>query len=631
MKQLWKRAVTGVAIAAVATCAVLAMQRLTSFDDLDWWTYDFTVDHVGLSGSSKQIVLIDFDEDTFQRIKQYPVPRSIIAQAITLAAAGKPRVIGLDVLLSEARSPAQDKAMQDALTAAGMVVLASETGSGQLRQTRPLPEFCQPEDATSDSGFCKEGTPGAMGYAVANVPLDSDGFLRQANLFFAGSPPVESFPLMLAQQYAGESVKPGSRKYLIFLGRKIWYADPDLKTMLIGAWGWEPATRIPAWKVLAGQVPAAAFADKLVLIGQTSEASGDKHFTPLFRVAAKDGARLRLGGTAVLAAAIRSLLEGRSVRPAPNVARTASDFAVALGAALLLFSLEVGVGFGCVLVLMVMAGGVSLLLYAKLRYWLPFLPMEMAMAITVPITLGTQFVAERLISREAHAQREQLMRLFSSYVDPAVAETIWKRRDELSLFGEERIATVMFTDIRGFTALSADKPPAHVLRWLNTYLAAMDEVIRAYGGFLNKFIGDGLMIIFGLPLSKGTPELDALRAVECAQAMLVRVEQLNLEQAGTDMPALRIGAGIHSGPLMAGSIGSPTRQEYSVIGATVNLASRLESLNKPFHTEILMSAATADMVRGAVVLVPMGPAKVAGLEEPVEIFTVRAGESGGAG
>jgi adenylate cyclase len=154
----------------------------------------------------------------------------------------------------------------------------------------------------------------------------------------------------------------------------------------------------------------------------------------------------------------------------------------------------------------------------------------------------------------------------------------------------------------------------------------MDEVIREYGGFLNKFIGDGLMIIFGLPLSQGSPQQDATCALQAATAMLERVRQLNEQQANDPtLPKLRIGVGIHTGPLMAGSIGSASRQEYSVIGETVNLASRLESLNKTFHTEILLSAATKEMVGDAFAgLESLGDAKVAGLEEPVAVFTLRA-------
>src|SRR5258708_23414285 len=113
-----------------------------------------------------------------------------------------------------------------------------------------------------------------------------------------------------------------------------------------------------------------------------------------------------------------------------------------------------------------------------------------------------RYVQERLLAREAQALRQQLMALFSRYVDPEVARTIWSRRDEVSLDGIERPATVVFTDIRSFTALSAGQPPADVLRWLNQYLTAMDEVIREHGGFLNKFIGDGLMIVFCVPLSQ---------------------------------------------------------------------------------------------------------------------------------
>jgi adenylate cyclase len=217
----------------------------------------------------------------------------------------------------------------------------------------------------------------------------------------------------------------------------------------------------------------------------------------------------------------------------------------------------------------------------------------------------------------------QLMTLFSSYVDPLVAGTIWERRDEVSLNGEERIATVMFTDIRSFTAMSAGKPPADVLAWLNQYMTAMDEVIRLHGGFLNKFIGDGLMIIFGLPLSHGVRQ-DAGRGLHAALAMIQRVDLLNKENAKfPDRPQLRIGVGIHTGSLMAGSIGSANRQEYSVIGETVNLASRLESLNKQYKTEILMSQATHDILAGDFTgFEALGDAKVAGFDQPIPVFTI---------
>jgi adenylate cyclase len=588
-----KRAGYGLAIAAIASAAVLFLSRFPSFRDINNLTYDFTVDHAGLSPPAPNILFVDFDEASFAQIRQYPIPRTLIATAIRRIAAGKPRVLGVDVFLSEPRTPAEDQEMQNALTTAGNVVLASQAANGNLPAVRPLPMFCQPEDPAADSGFCIDGKPGAMGYALVDMPIEEDGFVRDFNLFTVGHPPSVSFPIFLAQQYAGETIQPGRRGTVSFLGHAVPFHDRKLSTALIGAWGTDPATHISAMDVVNGKVAPETFSDKLVLIGQSSDAARDTFLTPLFRVAGKNGVRERMGGTDILAGAMRSLLEGRTVHPAPVWLTWFFLLASAVAAGCFLLFYELGHGVARLLLLMVVCAVVPMFLYAHWRYWLPFFPSQLAMLFTVPLALGLQFVQERLLSREAAQQREQLMSLFSSYVDPAVAETIWKRRSELSLGGEEHVATVMFTDIRGFTALSAGQPPAEVLRWLNRYLTAMDEVIREHGGFLNKFIGDGLMIIFGLPLSQGGPKQDATRALQAALAMLERVNRLNQEQAADPtLPKLRIGAGIHTGPLMAGSIGSATRQEYSVIGETVNLASRLESLNKSFKTEILLSEAT---------------------------------------
>jgi adenylate cyclase len=189
------------------------------------------------------------------------------------------------------------------------------------------------------------------------------------------------------------------------------------------------------------------------------------------------------------------------------------------------------------------------------------------------------------------------------------------------------VATVVFTDIRGFTSLSAGKPPTEVLGWLNQYMTAMDEVIREHGGLLNKFIGDGLMILFGLPLSQGQ-QADARRALRASLRMLERVELLNRQNAGDPtIPQLRIGIGLHTGSLTAGSIGSINRQEYSVIGETVNLASRLESLNKQCGTEILMSEATYLLLRDDFTgFELLGAKKIAGLDQPIPVYTIAAPE-----
>jgi adenylate cyclase len=619
-KFVWQSA----AIAAVASGIVFAVsQYATSFTDLDAWTYDFTSLAGGDNTVSKDIVFVDFDEESFARIGKYPIPWTTVADMVTKIGAQHPKVVGMDMLLSEARTPEDNQAMQAALTSAGVVILASQTSAGGLPPVLPLLMFCQPENGKAASGFCTEGAPGAEGYAFINLPFDQDGYIRQMLLLDAGPPRSESFPLFLAEQYSGDVVSQADRNGLNFLGHRLYYADYRTGSVLIGSWAQQPVPTIPAWKLLVGAVPQDALTGKLVLIGQTNDAARDRLLTPVFRHAEADGRRLRLGGTEILATAIRSLLEGKVVRPAIPLVRWTTVLLVCWLSAFLILALRTVWGLCFAVVLAALSSALAVWLYAKYRYWLPFLPVQAGVGITLPMSLGLQFVLEQLVSHEAREQRKQLMTLFSSYVDPAVANTIWDRRSEVSLSGEERIATVVFTDIRNFTKLSAGRPPAEVLRWLNQYVTAMDIVIRRYDGFLNKFIGDGLMIIFGLPLSQG-PSEDARLAVEASLAMLEAVTKLNELNAGNpEIPQLRIGIGMHTGSLMAGSIGSASRQEYSVIGATVNLASRLESLNKPFKTEILMSQATRDMIaRDFVGVRSLGMTSVAGLEDQIEVFTV---------
>jgi hypothetical protein len=218
--------VASVALAAVVTMMVALCSRTAAFSDYELWGYDFLVTHRSAERALSDVVIVDFDDAAFERLKQYPIPRNVVAEVISRVAASSPRVIGVDLFLSEPRTASEDTAMRMALGEAGNVVLASQSAAGGVPHLLPLRDFCDPETPSSDAGYCKEGSKSALGYAVVNLPVDSDGFVRSFFLFAGNPRNGVSFPVMLAQLARGESIKPGNEKTVIFLGRKI-SAFPD--------------------------------------------------------------------------------------------------------------------------------------------------------------------------------------------------------------------------------------------------------------------------------------------------------------------------------------------------------------------------------------------------------------------
>jgi adenylate cyclase len=633
MRRLPDRLLVSVVLSGAICALVALLVNWVPYADLDSWTYDFLVNHGRYAEPSPDVVFVDFDDQTFAKVQQYPMPRSIIAQVIQQLGQAQPKVIGLDVLLSEPRDPEEDRVMQDALTAAGNVIVAAQASSGQIPGVLPLAQFCQPEDASAPTGYCVDGRPGALGYASINMPYDDDGFVRDMYIEAYDEKTKKtraSFPVFLAEQYLAAiepdckdcSLKPLDEKHATFRGKPVPYDDPVGKTVRIGHWSPNPVKHISAWDVLSGQAPASEFRDKLVLIGQGSDAARDQHFTPLFRISQKEWHRERIPGTALHAAAIETLLDGTAIASTPTGLLWSINFVVVAGAVYLVVILSLRGGFISNVLILLGIYLVAQYLFTGLRIWFPYLTTTIATAAALPLGLAYQYFSERVLHSESEAQRTQLMGLFSKYVDPEVAQTIWQRRDEVSLLGQEKVATVLFTDIRSFTAMSAGIASQTVLQWLNEYFTEMDNIIRAHGGLLNKFIGDGLLVVYGVPLSRGLKE-DTCEAVRTAFAMLHRMEELNLKRdPNAPFPDVHIGVGIHTGPLTCGNVGSASRLEYSVIGETVNLASRLESLNKDFHTEIVMSGDTYEIVKDEFPnLYPLGTTPVRGFEEPLMLYS----------
>jgi adenylate cyclase len=632
MRRLPDRLIVAAVVAAGLTISLSFLDRWTPYGDLRNWTYDFLVNHGPYARTSPDIVFVDFDDATFEKIQKFPIPRSTIAQVVERVGQAKPAVIGLDILLSEARNADEDAAMQRALTSAGNVVVTSQAGTGQLPPDFPLPIFCQPENPAAITGFCANGKPGAFGYAAENMPYDSDGYVRDAELIvWAGKRKAESFPVFLAEQYLAQidptctncTLSSVNNRAAQFRGHRVPYDNRDAGTFRIGDWSPQPALHISAWDVLTGAVGAAQLQNKLVLIGQSSDAARDQDFTPLFRFAQSNGKRERMGGTALHAAAIATLLDGHAIGEVPIWLQWGINLLV-LGAATWMFTrVRLRMAFALLGVVMLAVYIAAQLLFSGFHEWFPYLGALIGIAAALPCGVAWQYVKANLLRSETEQQRAQLMELFSRYVDPQVAHTIWLRRDEVSLEGDEHIATVLFSDIRNFTGITAGKPSKVVLGWLNRYFTAMDEVIRAHGGFLNKFIGDGLLVVYGVPLAQGEGT-DAYNAVQTALAMLERVKQLNAASGpNSEFPDLRIGVGIHTGMLTSGSVGSASRVEYSVIGETVNLASRLESLNKDFGTEIIVSEGTYQRVKDRMSgFYPLGATPVRGFGEEITIYGI---------
>lgn len=212
-------------------------------------------------------------------------------------------------------------------------------------------------------------------------------------------------------------------------------------------------------------------------------------------------------------------------------------------------------------------------------------------------------------------KRSRLERYFS----PTVAAHLETREEaEAMNAGASRELTILFSDLRGFTALSESMSSEEVVQLLNDYHSHMVDAIFRFGGTLDKYLGDGIMAYFNAPLGQ---EDHASRALTCALAMQEELTKLNEKRAQKNQAPLRMGIGVHTGPAVVGDIGAPQRREFTAIGDPVNLASRLESLTKEKDTDIIISESTRDHLPKETNLRALGHTAVRGKQEPVAIFT----------
>ncbi|MBP1857604.1 CHASE2 domain-containing protein [Rhizobium herbae] len=571
-----------VALALFSLTSPFSLAELRSFDYLS------TLRPLSLPRDGPVIVAID--EPSMAEIgSQWPWPRALHARLIEALRAAGAKAIGLDVIFAEpSAAPQNDAALAGALgpdvVLAGDETLIETPQANQFIRTEPLVEFTERGARTG----------------IASVHLSGDGTLRRVPVY------ADGFAAQLAE-VAGRQRQPAS----------------DMA--LLQTFG--PARTYPTvsyYQALdPGQfLPEGFFRDRVVIVGlslqnaPTLQAGGADAFATSFTV---HSGRL-IAGAEIQATIFDNMTNDLSIERAGRPAVIAAIAMAALLAAAVVFR---STGWRTaaislpVLLLFIAAS------YAALRLGHFFVsPVGPALSYLLVVTgqAGFDYAAER-------RSRRDITRAFSRYLSPALVERLANDPSQLKLGGERRTLTILFCDVRGFTTISEalKDDPEQLTALINRLLTPLSEIVFESGGTIDKYIGDCLMAFWNAPLDDPS---HASHAVGAALKMLEAIEHLNEELGreaaalGTEPRVLKIGIGINTGDCVVGNMGSARRFDYSVLGDSVNLASRLEGESKNYGVPLLIGEQTAALSAADFTVAELDSIAVKGRTALSPIFTV---------
>ena len=563
---------------------VLPLVLPTAFQRLDAISRQQLFQWRGPREASDNLVVIGVDEASLDPsladFGAWPWPRAvqadIAAHVLNLGAAQV--VFNIVHAGPSGFGPADDEAFVDTLTPWKDKVVLSASYVRQLQGDLEQVQLRRPHAKGFPHVGLSSFTLDRYGVVVA-IPGETE--LEQMLSSFA--PP---HPKPLAHVAAGTSMQ-GGKNGIDFVG---------------------PAGHIPiipAWMVDA--MPADSWIGQRVIIGATAPSLGDQLETPFGQVS----------GSEVLYAALAGELDDRGFR---MPAQASLIGLLLLWAFVGLWRLGLGKTAATTVMaslgLMALAAGATVLAWC-LGFWLPGAALMLSPVLGGSVRASVQFQRESRQRRFLHSVLSR--RVSPTLMDDMVqsGETVWTK-----LGGRKARCVVLFTDLVGFTARSSTLEPAALFTLLNRYFEAIAEPVLREQGLLDKFIGDSLMAEFGVPHHRGDKE-EALAAVRAALTMRDNLTQLNQELQLDGQEPLAQGIGLHFGEVMAGNLGSSHRLEYTVIGATVNVASRLEGLTRRFDQHsILISGELRELLGDAVEVIDLGPQMVKGWPEPIQVFSL---------
>ena len=606
----WFRLLIAVALSAAVAFAYLRYRDSSPLAGIEGQTLTWRFRLRGPVKPPGDVAIVAIDDRTIAAVGKWPPPRRVLARTVaTLDAAGA-AVIGLDLLLLEREQPSDglgltpgDRELYDALAAAKRTVLTATSGGD------PAPVDAETRDALEAAAFRAVRRPAEVpidsipppmamqvpiapfidvaGLGHANLQTDDDGVERNLPVAVVYEDLyIPSFAVEIARRFLGLSQTDmvlSLGESLLLGGRPI---PLDQKSQFpLNYYG--PIGTVPTHSLidlLEGRMPADTLRGHVVVVGATGTGVGDRFNTPFSST---------LPGVEVLATAVDNLLHATAIDHGDAVLLW--DLAAILGFGLLAFACgrlaSPPIAAALALACLAVWAAIAQVAFEERLLWLNVTFPSVAILLNAGAAMIMRAVEERRLRREVDRQRRNLSR----FQAPVFAE-LAARQDDASLRGQELSAAILFVDMAGSTTRSERMSPADTAHFLREFHRHIEKAVLAHGGVLEQFMGDGAMVVFGVPVAGPG---DAAAALAAARDLADDIRRHNVELIAAGEAPFQISIGIHCGQVVVAQLGGPTQAQISTSGDTVNVASRLEKLTRDHGAVIAISGAVVDAVKQA--------------------------------
>ena len=635
----------GLAVVVALLIVVITQEdilKLGIIQRLELASIDYRFQSRGRTSAMKDsgnVIIVEISEESFKSLPhKWPWPRSYYAHLIRNLKAAGAKAVGIDIILAgnDVYSLENDEELRAAIKESGNVVLAGKT---EVRN-----DLYMHTTSTENYGNIFFDVDSSLG--IVNIRNDADGVYRRYSPFFGTNSGlrVPTFGFAVLNKYFGFPALTTAENFsdeFVFADRSIPKYDPA--SLLINFYGpsgtflhikfadvidderfetieeAETGAEINTFSDPEfGYLYDGTFKNKIVLVGSTVPEDHD-----LFPVATARGEQSGdnlMYGVQIHANVIENVLRGQFIRKQSTLTEilaififTITTFFVtsALKSSKTRFHFLVEVnGFLFTLAEIFIIG------YAALTLFNDYLFLVTAISPTIAV-LGGYFSSTAYHFVVERKQRMLIKGMFSTYVNPSIVDELITNPEKLTLGGERKELSVLFSDLVGFTTLSEGIPPEQLVGLLNEYLSSMTQIIFKNNGTLDKYDGDAVMAFWGAPI----PQHDhALRACLSALQMQQALAQIRKVWREQNRPLFRARIGINTGEMIVGNTGGTGRFDYTVIGDSVNLASRLEGANKQYKTSIMVSQQTYDLVKDKILGRELDLMSVKGRLEPLKTF-----------